>query len=194
MEAQKRGANQIELCSRLDLDGLTPIIGDIEQCLDQLNIHLKVMIRPIAGHFILSNATKELMLQEIDVMKEVGVKEVVFGATTEEARLNIDHISIFRDRAFPMKVCIHKAIDTCSDLLYETDELIRIGGIKSILTSGGSDTAKQGAMIIKEMIVLCQDEIQVIPAGRITNHNLLEIDQTIGASIYHGRKILGSLV
>lgn len=52
LRAQALGAHRIELCSRLDLDGLSPSPQTILAALSQLKIGVKVMIRPRPGSFI----------------------------------------------------------------------------------------------------------------------------------------------
>ena len=61
--AEKKGANRVELCSRLDLDGLTPERKIIEKVLGALSIPIKIMIRPRAGDFSYND-------QELNRMKE----------------------------------------------------------------------------------------------------------------------------
>ena len=46
MSAEKNGANRIELCSRLDKDGLTPSRKLIRDSFKLLKIPIRVMIRP----------------------------------------------------------------------------------------------------------------------------------------------------
>ena len=43
--AEERGANRLEICSRLDLDGLTPDVKLIKKGLKIISITIKVMIR-----------------------------------------------------------------------------------------------------------------------------------------------------
>ena len=43
--AEKKGANRLELCSRLDLDGLTPNFNLTKKVLKKISIPIKVMIR-----------------------------------------------------------------------------------------------------------------------------------------------------
>ena len=50
--AEERKADRVELCSRLDLDGLTPDRNKIERTMNLLSIPVKVMIRPKCGNFI----------------------------------------------------------------------------------------------------------------------------------------------
>ena len=92
-----------------------------------------------------------------------------------------------------MKITIHKAIDTCTNLLSELKRLRELGGIKSILTSGGQPTAHKGRETIKELIAHCGQEIEIIAAGSITQENLKAIHKELRAPIYHGRRILGPL-
>lgn len=193
LTAQQAGADQVELCSRLDLDGLTPYHTDIKKCLAQLDILTKVMIRPVAGDFITSDDILQKMMIEIKEVKALGVQSVVFGLTDTSDQLDITALCQLRDLAYPMKVTVHKAIDTCKDPIAETQRLVETGGFDSILTSGGAKTAREGASVIKEMIKVAGDQLTVIAAGSITNDNIEMIDAVIGSRLYHGKRIVKAL-
>lgn len=188
------GGDQLELCSDLDQDGLTPQFGLIERCLTHLSIPIKVMIRPIGGPFTIEEHSLKIVKKQIATVRDMGVKEVVFGFVTPQKELDIVLISQLRDWAYPMNITIHKAIDVCTDPLFEVQRLLQIGGIKSILTSGGRKTAFQGVEVLKSMISLSNNQIEIISAGRITKDNLKVIHEMIGGHTYHGRKIVGELV
>ena len=47
--AEKKGANRLELCSRLDLDGLTPNLNLTKKVMKKISIPIKVMIRERDG-------------------------------------------------------------------------------------------------------------------------------------------------
>lgn len=188
--AAQKGADQVELCSKLHLDGCTPDRHDITRCLAELDILIKVMIRPVAGSFVTSLETIKIMKSEIKEMKNLEVKEVVFGLTTINQRLDIEQIATLRDIAYPMGVTIHKAIDTSSDILSDLDLLIQLGGIKSVLTSGGKSTANEGMDILRQMLDMAGDDIEIIPAGKITFENVDALHETLQAKVYHGRRIV----
>ncbi len=192
-QAERSGAHQVELCSRLDLDGLTPSFQDIHQCIEQLNIPVKVMIRSGSGSFTSSPEVLKIMEQEILAVKDLGVSEVVFGLTTPNNKLDCVAMRRLALIARPMRITIHKAIDTCIDILEEVRALKSIGGIHAILTSGGNPTAIEGREMIIRMMEAAGKDIIIIPAGRITKDNVQQIHDLIGASIYHGRKIVGPL-
>ena len=50
-KAEKAGADRIELCKHLHLDGLTPNYKTAKKTIDNLNIPVFVLIRPRNGDF-----------------------------------------------------------------------------------------------------------------------------------------------
>jgi copper homeostasis protein len=191
--AEKRGANRLELCSRLDLDGLTPERELIEQVMHNVHIPIKVMIRPRAGDFVYSTDELSAMKDYIRFCKQVGAQGVVFGLLDKDDHLNLDQIQLLADEASPLEVTIHKAIDLTADPVTSLMELMKLRNITAVLTSGGATTALEGKEVIKKMLQVSGGKIQIIAAGKITNVNLTEIHHLIGAHEYHGRKIAGIL-
>ena len=191
--AEKRGAGRVELCDSLEYDGLTPTKQNIEKSIEFLSIPIKVMIRPKKGNFIYNE--KEIMEIEskIEMCKSIGITEVVFGLLKSDN--NIDYISTERlvRKAYPMSVTFHKAIDITSNILDSIEKLVPISGITSILSSGGDKTAYHGKERMKEIINRFRNRFNIIVAGSITESNLAEIHNFIGAKEYHGRKIVGNL-
>lgn len=191
--AENKGADRIELCSNLQLEGLTPSNDLIIQVLDKINIPVRVMIRPRAGNFLYSEKEITEMRRTVIKCKKFGVEGVVFGVLKAGNTLNLDVISLLTNLAFPLNVVIHKAIDDTPDLLKEVEKLKVIKGISTILTSGGAKTAIEGCGVLKEMIAASQNAIEIMPAGKITYENLSEIHSLLGASAYHGKQIVGNL-
>ena len=193
IKAEAAGADQIELCKDLSLDGLTPKYDEVLNSLSSVNIPVKVMIRPNPGHFIVDNKTLVRMMTEIKKMRNLGVQHFVFGITDSDGHLDILKLELLIREVHPLKVTIHKAIDTCHDPVEEAGRLVTLGGVTQILTSGGSPTALEGASVIRSMINRVQGQIDIIAAGSITKENLEQIHREIQAPVYHGRKIVGSL-
>jgi copper homeostasis protein len=193
LRAQAQGAGRIELCARLDLDGLTPDPDFIRFACADLRIPVHVMIRPRGGDFVYSPEELEVMRQEIVFCKNAGVPGVVFGVLREDRQLDLPVISELAALARPMKVVIHKAIDLTPDPVAAVMALRSAGAADYVLSSGGAPTAEQGADILRRMIVAGGEEVTVIAAGKITQDNLQEMQERIGAKEYHGRLIVGSL-
>jgi len=69
LSAELNGADRIELCSRLDLDGLTPDTDLIQKTISSLSILVKAMIRPRGGNFVYTENELISMESEIDQLK-----------------------------------------------------------------------------------------------------------------------------
>ncbi|MDT0641297.1 copper homeostasis protein CutC [Zunongwangia sp. F363] len=191
--AEKNGAHRIELCAHLEQDGLTPSKQLIRKVKSQVNIPVRVMIRPGAGNFIYSEAELEEMKASIEFCKNVGVEGVVFGILNEDKTLNLKAISRLAKIAKPLKVAIHKAIDETPDILKAVEELSNIEEVNTVLTSGGKNTAAQGIPVLKQMLKIAKNRLEIMPAGNITIENIENIHRGLGAKAYHGKLIVGEL-
>ena len=117
MNAEVRGADRIELCSRLDLDGLTPSKELVKRLVSDLTIPLKVMVRPRKGDFCYSNEEINQMHDDILDFKTLGVFGVVFGALEDDKTVDINVVNELVSTSSGLDVTFHKAIDQTNDLL-----------------------------------------------------------------------------
>jgi copper homeostasis protein len=193
LTAQSNGANRIELCSHLELDGLTPDTGLIEKVCAELNIPVMVMIRPRGGNFVYSEPEIQEMERAIEVAKELGADGIVFGLLTSENRIDVANTRRLVIAASPLPVTFHKAIDAMQDPAEGVKQLLQIEGITRVLTSGGKPTAIEGATKIQEMIKIADGKIIMLVAGKVIISNRKEIAAMTGAKELHGRRIVGEL-
>lgn len=191
IKAEQLGADRIELCANLNVGGTTPAFELIQEVKARLSIPIRAMIRPRGGNFIYSKAELEGMLTEIEACKELKVEAVVFGILNSDKTLNLTAIKELAQKAFPLKVVIHKAIDETPDILQACQDLISTEQITTILTSGGKETAEEGLPILKSLIDLAGDKIEIMPAGKITETNVDQLHEFLNARAYHGKLIVG---
>jgi copper homeostasis protein len=191
--AEKNGADRIELCSRLDLDGLTPNRNMIDDVINSVKIPVKVMIRPRVGNFVYHDQELDVMKEDILYCKRVNVSGIVFGVLKEDKTVNLRATRLLSDMANGLEITFHKAIDQVSSMFTELDRLRKTQAVTNILTSGGADSAMKGSDILKEMVNRYSSQLTIIAAGKITEQNFIQVHKFIGAQEYHGRKIVGDL-
>ena len=191
--AEKRGADQLELCSDLANDGLTPDTVLTEKILETISIPLKVMIRHRKGDFFYNKSDISIIKNQINSMKLIGIKHIVFGSLTHLNRINLEQIKMVSEWAYPMNVTYHKAIDLSENFFEDTELLLQFKNVKSLLTSGQASTAEKGYLTLKRLLADFGKNIKIISAGNITDKNLNKIHNMIRGRYYHGRKILGEL-
>ena len=137
IKAEKNGANRIELCGRLDLDGLTPSRDLISNAFSILKIPIRVMIRPKHPSFEYSEEEINTMIDDIKFCKSLGVDGVVFGCLDENSNFQMDQINRLSIIAKPLNVIIHKAIDYTNSVLDSLSLISKNSNINGVLTSGG---------------------------------------------------------
>lgn len=193
INAEKQGADRLELCAELHLGGTTPSEELILQAKQQLHIPLRIMIRPRGGDFVYTEEELQEMRASIEFCKSAGVEAVVFGILDKENQLDLPRISELARLAQPLKVVIHKAIDLTPDPLEAAKQLCRIEEIDTILTSGGQPTAFEGREVLQRMIDSCGEKLEIMPGGKVSHSNLKELHGLLGAKAYHGKLIVGDL-
>ena len=191
--AEKRGADQLELCSDLANNGLTPDTALTEKTLETISIPLKVMIRHRKGDFFYNKSDISIIKNQINSMKLIGIKHIVFGSLTHLNRINLEQIKMVSEWAYPMNVTYHKAIDLSENFFEDTELLLQFKNVKSLLTSGQASSAEKGYLTLKRLLADFGKNIKIISAGSITDKNLNKIHNMIRGRYYHGRKILGEL-
>lgn len=192
INVEKNGANQIELCSRLDLDGLTPSKKLILQTIRRVSIPIKVMIRSRPGNFTYNQNDVNTMLDSIEFCQKNGINEIAFGALNSKRKIDEKIINQIVSKYTGLNITFHKAIDLVDNQINEIQKLLKFNQIKAVLTSGGQKNAVDGQENIKKLSERFKDEIDIIAAGSITNKNIKKIHKTLGLKIYHGKKIVDS--
>ena len=190
INAEKNGANRIELCGRLDLDGLTPSKDLIKSAFSILKIPIRVMIRPKHPSFVYSEDEISTMIDDIKFCKNLGLDGVVFGCLDEEYNFEMKQINRLSEVAKPLNVIIHKAIDSTSSVIESLSLISKNSNINGVLTSGGERFAINAVETIKKMLVLVPNKFEIIIAGGITFQNFDKLNDIVNGKFYHGKKII----
>lgn len=189
IEAQRLGANRVELCDNLEEGGTTPSYGTIKMVVRDLTIPVFVIIRPRGGDFYYTKEEIEIMKEDIRICKELGVDGVVLGALTCDNKIDYEVVKELVNLAKPMSVTFHKAIDELKNPVDEVKKLASLG-VDRILSSGTKKTALEGKEILNEMIKEAQDRIIIVVAGQVTKDNFAQVSSNIPSKEYHGKKIV----
>ena len=170
LKAEKAGANRIELCKDLHLDGLTPDYESAKRTIDSLNIPVFILIRPREGDFIYSNEEFELMKRDIIKFKEMGCKGIVSGVLNDDNSVDVKRTKDLIELSRPLEFTFHRAFDIVSDPLKEIEILIRLG-VDRILTSGQKNKATEGLYLLEKLNNISKKRIVIMPGSGISNTN-----------------------
>ncbi|MCA6437304.1 MAG: copper homeostasis protein CutC [Bacteroidetes bacterium] len=187
-KACKNGADRLELCNEMSVGGITPSESMIEFA-NGYDIVKYVMIRPRGGNFTYTEEEFEHMKTSISQLKIKKINGFVFGVLTNDCKVDKIKNKELLKIAYPLPCTFHKAFDEISDYKQALVDCINCG-FENVLTSGTKKTALEGKSILKELIELANNKINIIVAGGVRSSNISELNKFLNATHYHSAAIM----
>ncbi len=185
MIAEKGGANRIELCSALDLGGVTPSGPLISAVRRWIHLPLIVLVRSRAGDFFYEDLDRNLMVEEAKQALELGADGIAIGGLVASMDLDVTFLRSIVNALPKCQLVMHRAFDQVREPLLALESLVELGFTR-ILTSGGPNMAIDGVDALHRLCECAQGRIEILPAGGVGPSNALEILTKSGAEQLHG--------
>jgi copper homeostasis protein len=183
--AQAGGADRIELCAELAIDGVTPSDALLAATLKAISIPVHVLIRPRGGDFVYSEAELKRMRNQIKHAKAAGAAGIAVGVLRADGKVDVERSSELAALARPMKVTFHRAFDETANLEEALEDVI-LTGADCLLTSGGAANVLEGAEQIGRLQVLAGERLEVMAGGGLKLSNLSEVVRRSRVTCLHG--------
>jgi len=175
-------ADRIELCSALDLGGLTPDFG-MRELAAEVGVQTHVLIRPRSGDFSMSAHDLTAAVSSIRAAKQLGLKGVVIGAE-KHGKLDRKALEAMVRAADGLDVTLHRVVDVVScpeDALAIAVDL----GVIRILTSGGAKSALEGIAGLNRLHVAAAGRIEIMAGSGIKSTTLPDIIANTPVTSFH---------
>ena len=111
INANRAGANRIELCSNYSVGGLTPSIEYVKEALSISEIPINVLIRPRPGNFVYNDNEIDKMKKDIISIMDLGVNGFVVGSIKSNGEIDDEFINDVRALTNPLDLTFHRAFD-----------------------------------------------------------------------------------
>lgn len=139
--AREFGVARLELCSRMDLDGLTPTPAQVALARHYWGDGpgLVAMLRPRGGDFCYDTTEIALLRHDMAQLATAGADSVVLGLLTAEQKLHQSAVAELVEFAavLGLTVAFHRAIDASTDPALSWLQLSRLG-VARVLSAGTS--------------------------------------------------------
>jgi copper homeostasis protein len=184
LEAERGGADRVELCSALFLGGLTPSFGTIIEAKTRLKIPIVVMIRPRGGGFCYTEVEMAVMERDTVLACDQGADGIVFGILNADGSIDEERCRCIRKLIGDRQAVFHRAFDVTPDPFRSVDQLVELGFTR-LLTSGQEDTVPEGVPLIRRLIEYAGDRIEILPGGGIKLNSLRQVVEATGCKQIH---------
>jgi copper homeostasis protein len=184
LAAQEGGAGRVELCTALELGGLTPSHAQIALTRDCLRIPLYVLIRPRAGDFLYGELECETMQRDIETCVALGCDGVVLGVLDADGDVDVAHCRALVAAAGTLGVTFHRAFDLSRDSTRALEDIVALG-CERVLTSGAQASAVDGVALIRDLVTQSNGRLVVMPGAGVTARNIAELAAATGAHEFH---------
>lgn len=184
IEAEKGGADRVELNSNLFQGGLTPTIGELAVAKAKTSLPVMTMIRPREAGFYYSEIEYETMRIDAERLLDAGADGLVFGFLTPDGEVDPVRTKEFVELAGRRPAVFHRAFDVVPDWRKSLDQLVDLG-VTRILTSGQEPNVFFATDTIREMIEYADGRIEILPGAGITLKNATRIVAETGATQIH---------
>jgi len=184
LAAQAGGADRIELCTALEVGGLTPTHAQIAMARERVDLPIYVLIRPRAGDFVYSDLEFETMERDIRNCAALGCDGVVIGALDAEGHVDVPRCRALIAAAGTLGVTFHRAFDVSRDPRRALEDIVALR-CERVLSSGACDSALAGAALLRELVVQAGGRITVMPGASIDDTNIATIRTLTGAREFH---------
>jgi copper homeostasis protein len=184
LAAESARADRIELCSALDLEGLTPSLGTAVEVFRRISVPFVGMVRPRAGDFVYSSGELSVMLRDAQLLMDAGASGIVVGCLTNSGTIDARACEQFVALAGESETVFHRAFDRVKDQMVALQTLMDLGFTR-ILTSGGAPTALSGARRIRQFVERAAGRIEILPAGGIRENNVEAVVLQTGCEQVH---------
>ncbi|MDY0409282.1 copper homeostasis protein CutC [Virgibacillus soli] len=186
LNAQKAGADRIELNNAMYLYGLTPSLGTIELVVEYCHIPIVAMARPRPGGFHYNEYEFDTIRKDVESMLAYDIEGVAFGCLDEAGNIDVKKNQEIIDiiHKHNKDAIFHRAFDAVKDP-YQSIELLIDLGVKRVLTSGLQPSAVDGVPLLAELQGKYGDRIEILAGGGIDAANCAHIKNKTGIQQYH---------
>lgn len=166
IEAEKGGANRLEVISRFEEGGFTASPDLVREIKAKVSLPLRVMLRESEGYKVTGEDEIEKLCRAARELNEIGVDGIVLGFLLGD---EIDFELTQRILAFApdLKATFHHAFEETRDKFSAIEKLKNLARIDRILAHGGNESWTEKFSRLEDYRSAAQPEIKILAGGGV---------------------------
>jgi copper homeostasis protein len=184
LEAQRGGANRLEIVRDLQSGGLTPSLQLVEEILDAVELPVRIMLRESASYEVVGDAEREKLCSTATSLSELNVEGVVLGFLSE-GEIDVPLTKGILSCAPNLSATFHHAFEQANDPFAAIRILKSLGQVDRILTSGCDGEWSEKIKRLYKYQEEGGPEIKILAGGGIDQESIRRICQVTGIREFH---------
>lgn len=191
--AVEGGADRLELCTNLVIGGTTPGVSQFKQIRKFCDVPINVLVRPRYGDFLYTEAEFLMVLEDVELLRNLGADGVVVGFLKPDGTLDLERLKAIREKTRKGHLTLHRAFDLCLDPYQALEEAIK-AGTDTILTSGQQQSAWKGRELLAELSKQAAGRLDIMAGGGVDPEVIAGFLKESSLHCFHmsGKMILNS--
>jgi copper homeostasis protein len=164
IEAERGGADRLEVISHFEAGGLSPPLELAHEIRSAVSLPLRVMLRESSDYEVNDEAEIERLCELARRLNTMGVEGVVLGFLSA-GEIDAEALGRILSRAPDLKATFHHAFDETKDRLRAIAELRKFEQVDRILTSGGGKGLSRQIETLAAYEKAAGPEIKILAGG-----------------------------
>ena len=184
IEAQRGGANRLELIRDLETGGLTPPLKLVKDILAAVTLPVRVMLREEESYEIASEAAIEKLCAGARGLSKLNIDGLVLGFL-REGEIDVPLTSRVLSCAPNLPATFHHAFEDAGNHLDAIRTLKGMDQVDRILTCGGSGGWSNKVARLSGYVEEANPEIQILAGGGMNEQSIRIICQATAIREFH---------
>ena len=167
IEAERGGADRLEVISRFDVGGLTPSTELVRGIQAKVSIPIRVMLRESEDYGVSGEKEIERLCAAAHEFNQFGVDGVVLGFLCDAAEIDLELTGKILACAPDLKATFHHAFEDAADKFSAIERLKNLPQIDRVLAHGGRDIWAEKILRLGEYATAAQPEIEILVGGGV---------------------------
>jgi copper homeostasis protein len=184
IEAERGGANRLEVVRDLHLGGLTPSLKLVCEIKDAIELPVRVMLRESPGYQINDPDEIARLCRAAEAFASLDVDGFVLGFLND-GEVDVELTQRVLACAPHLRATFHHAFEDANDKLRALTEIKRLPQVDRILSSGGTDKLKWRVQRLAEYEHAAAPELTILAGGGIDGDAIVEVKRATSIREFH---------
>lgn len=181
VEAEKGGANRLEIVRDLGRGGLTPPFELVAQIKQAVNLPLRVMLRESEGFETSANEIDRLCAAGVQ-FASLGIDGFVLGFL-QNGEVDVERTQTVLASAPRVPATFHHAFEAAEDKLKALDVIRTLPQIDRVLSHGGADELR--VQRLGQYANVASPELTILAGGGVDRETILKIGRATNIREFH---------